>query len=329
MHTVMVTGDHHTTALAVAQVTGMLSVQRRRIMIAMSEDLHLPTDLSREGAPATRPKVNSLQLARTRSAVPMDSNHLAEMKSQQNSGSSRSLSFSLIELGALNSVSGAKLSSKPLVPKPALQSASPHKASPRQPGQIPASRANSGPAQITGSSDSLTHARSSEPFALHQLLAQTDADNLADLQQAAPAESTLPKDELIFLMGEGGRMAPLPRGEAVAMIAMGHQCIITGRVFEHLVQHADPALLETVLHNVAVCARMKSHQKAQLVQLLGSQGLTVSSTRKLKVNRRSLFQCLQLAVECGCGTSMCRLPHVNLPHSEVRHSQWVLVLPGQ
>lgn len=280
----MVTGDHHITAMAVAQVTGMLDANRPQIVIAQTEELYMAPVLPAEGTTASRPEDHYAQLLHSRSAVPLESQTLAETVSQPQGGSSRSKSLSQIEVGALNHVSGARFSSKPLVPKPAFQPASPQQAAELKPDHLPARPASLVPALIHGSSNSLARARSSEPFSLHQLLAHTDTHNLADLRQPASAEPDLQQDGLSFLIRKEGRMAPLSRKEAIPMIAMGHQCIITGRVFDHLVQHADPAFMEAVLHNVAVCARMKAYQKAHLVQLLSSQGLTVSSTRKFKVN---------------------------------------------
>lgn len=289
----MVTGDHHITAIAVARVTGMLNAKRPQIMIARTEELYLPPVLPPERTTATRPEEISMQLLRTKSAVSMESPTLAEMTRQPQRGSNRSQSLSQIEIGALKDVRGARFSSKPVVPKPAFQQASPLQAAELKQIHLPANPANFMSAQMHRS-NRLANARSSEPFSLHQLLAQTDTHNLADLRQPASAEPDLQQDELSFLLSEEGRMVPLPRKEAISMIAMGHQCIITGKVFDHLVQHADPAFMEAVLHNVAVCARMKAYQKAQLVQLLGSQGLTVSSTRKFKVNGHRTWKPLQL-----------------------------------
>ena len=40
-----------------------------------------------------------------------------------------------------------------------------------------------------------------------------------------------------------------------------------------MLQLGDQSLLETVVRNVVVFSRMKSHQKGQVMELLGSQGL--------------------------------------------------------
>lgn len=51
------------------------------------------------------------------------------------------------------------------------------------------------------------------------------------------------------------------------------QCCVTGAAFEHMLQLGDQSLLDTVMRNVVVFSRMKSHQKGQVMDLLGSRGL--------------------------------------------------------
>ena len=51
------------------------------------------------------------------------------------------------------------------------------------------------------------------------------------------------------------------------------QCCVTGGAFEHMLQQADLSVIETVMRNVVVFARMRSHQKGQVMDLLGSRGL--------------------------------------------------------
>ena len=51
------------------------------------------------------------------------------------------------------------------------------------------------------------------------------------------------------------------------------QCCVTGPAFEHILQQADASVVETVMTNVAVFSRMRSQQKGQVMDLLGSRGL--------------------------------------------------------
>ena len=48
---------------------------------------------------------------------------------------------------------------------------------------------------------------------------------------------------------------------------------MTGTAFEHMLQQADLSVVETVMRNVVVFARMRSHQKGQVMDLLGNRGL--------------------------------------------------------
>ena len=316
LHTIMVTRDHYLTATAVAQVTGILNFRRKHILIAQPESVfihkptvYLPEVSSIRSAAASKPVDRLGQPLRTSSAMPSNLALAAALALQpEASSASRSKTLSNIEMGAakpmLRDVSGARFSSKPAVSKPALQPNSPRQSA--QPAELASKQHRSTravtqqpqSAQIEPSTSSLLHARSSEPLVFQQLIAQSDTDDLCHLQQPAAAEADPVQDELSFVMAEDGRLMPMRQREAFATIAEGHQCIITGPAFEYLLKHADPALLETVLHNVAVCARMRSHHKAQLVQLLSSEGLTVTNTRNFKVQLLHFMLCQRLtAVE--------------------------------
>lgn len=71
--------------------------------------------------------------------------------------------------------------------------------------------------------------------------------------------------------------------EAMQLIAEGTPSAITGRAFDHLLHHAEPAVMETVLQSLAIAASMQSDQKAQLVNMLSCQGLTQPSRQHFKV----------------------------------------------
>ena len=52
--------------------------------------------------------------------------------------------------------------------------------------------------------------------------------------------------------------------DCVHSIAQGEvQCCVTGQAFEHLLQHAEAALLECVVRHAVVFARMQSQQKGR------------------------------------------------------------------
>ena len=48
---------------------------------------------------------------------------------------------------------------------------------------------------------------------------------------------------------------------------------MTGPAFEHLLGQEDVSVVETIMGSVAVFARMRSHQKGQVVDMLGPRGL--------------------------------------------------------
>ena len=51
------------------------------------------------------------------------------------------------------------------------------------------------------------------------------------------------------------------------------QCCVTGAAFEQRLQQTDSSLVQTVMTNVAVFARMRTQQKGQVMDLLGSRGI--------------------------------------------------------
>ena len=63
-------------------------------------------------------------------------------------------------------------------------------------------------------------------------------------------------------------------GWALTALAEGHvQCTLTGDAFDHVLQLGDTSLLESVMRNAVVFARMKPHQKGQVVDLLSATGI--------------------------------------------------------
>ena len=80
---------------------------------------------------------------------------------------------------------------------------------------------------------------------------------------------------LLFLTeGYSPGQEPQTALETVQSIAQGEaQCCVTGQAFQHMLQHAQSALLESVMQHAVVFARMKSHQKGQIMELLSSRGL--------------------------------------------------------
>lgn len=61
---------------------------------------------------------------------------------------------------------------------------------------------------------------------------------------------------------------------ALAALAEGQlQCAVTGDALDYMLQLRDTSLLEAVIRNAVVFARMKPHQKGQVMDLFGSVGI--------------------------------------------------------
>ena len=79
-------------------------------------------------------------------------------------------------------------------------------------------------------------------------------------------------EQLKVVTGLGGEEVGLRH--AMQSMASGHSCCaITGSAFAHLLQMSDLSILETVMHSAVVFARMKPHQKGQMIDLLSVRGL--------------------------------------------------------
>lgn len=83
-----------------------------------------------------------------------------------------------------------------------------------------------------------------------------------------------------------------------------------------MLQLGDDTLLETVMRNVVVLSRMKSHQKAQVMDLLGSKGVQHTADRKHR----------HIAVSITCVPPGSNLLWLTLCASEVVLAE---VLPNQ
>ena len=92
-----------------------------------------------------------------------------------------------------------------------------------------------------------------------------------------------------------------------ALLVQGEaQCCMTGAAFEHMLQLGNQSLLEIVMRNVVVFSRMKSHQKGQVMDLLGTRGLhqiVAGQQQHLPVGH--LLQCLPAISDPG--------PHCPIP----------------
>ncbi|KAL0024457.1 hypothetical protein WJX77_006172 [Trebouxia sp. C0004] len=82
---------------------------------------------------------------------------------------------------------------------------------------------------------------------------------------------------LTFTLDRGGGCEEVDSHTAITSLAQGSvRCCVTGPALEHILQKADAPLVETIMRSLVVCARMRSHQKAQVMDLLGPTGLYLS-----------------------------------------------------
>ncbi len=84
---------------------------------------------------------------------------------------------------------------------------------------------------------------------------------------------TDPLSMLGFVVEASGQT--MDAAEALNALAEGQlHCVLTGDSFDHMLQHCHLSVLETVMRSTVVFARMKLHQKGQVMGLLGRRGLS-------------------------------------------------------
>lgn len=91
---------------------------------------------------------------------------------------------------------------------------------------------------------------------------------------------------------------------ALTALAEGQaRCAVTGDAFEHLLQCGDLSMLEAVMRNVVVFARMRSYQKGQVMDLLTIRGLYqmhMGQVRHIQVSSTSNRK------STACHTDVCK-----------------------
>ena len=81
----------------------------------------------------------------------------------------------------------------------------------------------------------------------------------------------LPLEGLTFVAAGLGNLSA---SQALAALAAGQmQCAVTGDALLSLLQQRDLSSLETVMRNAVVFSRMQPHQKGQVVDLLSTRGM--------------------------------------------------------
>ncbi len=139
--------------------------------------------------------------------------------------------------------------------------AGPAQAGSAQAGSAQAGSAHAGSAQAGSAQAGSVHVDSVQaapPIAKQSLRSVASLDlSLVESGQPALVHSGL---ACVMFEKSSGRIKLISYSEAFTLIAEGTKCIVTGTAFEHLLQHAEPALVEAVLQSMVVAARMRSHQ---------------------------------------------------------------------
>ena len=300
----MITGDFHHTAIAVARDVGMLAPESPVVVIDAgqpspdaavvpsasqantstnpSSDQHQAAmqhqqqqqqesrvEVSPSGMSAVQPSENSRE-----QLLPKGTESAQSV--QQSVGSSDRLMGSLVQaignaLQPMGSLQSSMGSASPLLgPLQPMHS---------QPSAISASAISASAVRLNSerlrSSDlgsqsmkRVHYQQSAEAERLKPALSGTVSNpNLASGQV-----QTAPTKRLRFTIGDMGREQDPT--EALTAMAQGQmRCAVTGEAFELLLQLPDESALYAVMQNVVVFARMKPHQKGQVMDLLGLRGL--------------------------------------------------------
>ena len=256
----MITGDYHHTAIAVAKDVGMVKPGRATVVIDTTQQQEL------------QPKSSSAtSQSASRAAAPKNTVHPWDVNPQVAlGGTSQCSDDGQYQQQVMTPAVGKVTKQVSWDVSPGGDQAQPERCqdadAPRQatssayhasrrsalsPSQVLATRSFESEPSVTMSNDA--GPPMPPPFAL------------------PPAQPQQQLEGLRFHMA-GGHC--LDASEVVNALAEGQmQCAVTGDALEALLQQHDLSLLETVLRNAVVFSRMKPHQKGQVMDLLGINGI--------------------------------------------------------
>lgn len=283
------TGDHFATAIAAAQVLGVLPQETRHVLISSrlgtaagpgTQSLGIqPT--SQQAAQAVAPGEGALpahqsdvQPLQQQPFPSMQAVHTQQLLSQAAREQPAQPPLS-VRPSQLTSYSAASPSTFPIkaASEPeahaTLQPGSPEvlSAEPAAPAESASGDAAAGPAAASAAGKAA-------------LLAAVQADvTHHSLDQSGSAELL----SLQYVFADKGDFGIVSAQQGLRLLAEGYMCILTGPALAVLMQHAEPAVLELILRSTSVCAHMRAAHKKHLMQLLGSQGVTLHRRPHLKV----------------------------------------------
>ena len=293
----MITGDYHHTALAVARDVGMLKPLDSVVIIDVATASQQPANPSLLSPQPVGSALSPHALASSRvsqqtlaARSACDSGHCHSHGDEQRVAltaapvEAQCMKTQQVSWGdSLGSKAEAELTDEALVPsqplarvkkKPklsALQTPD-EKACPNwmllHPAQKPSRL-------ISPGSPGPAHAKSKHPFSLLQLPSGDIANAKSVYPPQQPAMLTPPgRAPGLTFRTTAETLGPLSASEALAALAQGQlRCAVTGDAFEHLLQYPDLSVLETVLCSAVVFSRMQPHQKGQVMDLLSSRGI--------------------------------------------------------
>lgn len=267
IRTAMITGDYHQTAISVAWAVGMVPPGG---IVHVIDKLTLPT------AAVISPPPSPVQLA--------SSNMLFPRSADTKAAYSRWPSTARSNLG-LQSPQDSQPQQEPTTPKGGrshfkssvlVQQSAPSNTNAVQAGQLLQGLQQD---QRSGLANFLSPVVRQATLPLLQLPHLFDHvlssdETTGKSQSTGPEHFRLQCEGLKFTLGFGDVREDAEAIKALTSIAEGQaQCCITGAAFEHLLQQEDLAVLQAVLQNAVVFARMRPHQKAQVLNLLGGAGI--------------------------------------------------------
>ena len=248
----MITGDYHQTAVSVALGVGM---------VPAGGVVHVIDKLP--ASAIVSPPSSPVQIASSNSLFPRELDGMLRQPSQ--AWSSLRPKPAKRDGVTLDPVlmDPAEISRDMLLAESQHPPAEPRTATRRQTSQLQGSQDTD---QTTGDSP-LTRFRST-------LQVTTSMDSSHGLVSQNSADFRLQCGGQRFFLATTDVRQDNEATRALTSIAEGQaQCAITGAAFEHLLQQEDLTVLQAVLQNAVVFARMRPHQKAQVMSLLGVAGL--------------------------------------------------------
>jgi len=256
----MITGDYHHTAIAVAKDVGMVKPGRQIVVIDTTQQ----QELQPENSPTSSQSAG-------RAAAPSNIVHPWGVNPQVTlGGTSQCSDDGEVQQQVMTPALRKVIKQVRWTPSPGGDKAQPQSrqdaAAPHQapsPAYHASWRSASAPSQMLA-----TISFELEP---NVTMSNYAGPPMPPPLALAPAQSQRLLEGLRFQMA-GGHC--LDASEVVNALAEGQmQCAVTGDALEALLQQHDLSLLETVLRNAVVFSRMKPHQKGQVMDMLGINGI--------------------------------------------------------